>query len=234
MERAIICLPIEFDELTLKIRRLLEHRNCSGKIIFRREVNRGSIQNSFEESAMQRIHDMVKQISATDGTILYRKSGTGKGWWRGPVHADSLRRQTVRRRQLRAIPEFLIERLFGHKKGFTARSRQGGYQGRRRWNAVARRISEMPVHLQVGCPPSNRRDRARGDVGAPVNRCTLHRHHEPRSGHGDRSGGSARTFYRLTSSRYACLHSERKGRLSVVAPNKYAMEIKTLLVLTPM
>ena len=101
---------------------------------------------------MQRIHDMVKQISATDGTISHRKSGTGKRWWRGPVHADSLRRQTVRRRQLRAIPESLIERLFGHKKGFTARSRQGGYQGRRRWNAVARRISEMPVHLQVKLP----------------------------------------------------------------------------------
>jgi DNA-binding NtrC family response regulator len=150
--------PIEFDELTLKIRRLLEHRKLLWENQYlRREVNRGiDFKNLIGQSpAMQRIFDTVRQISATDGTILITgRSGTGKEMVARAVHANSPRAdRPFVAVNCGAIPETLIEsELFGHKKGsFTgAVSDKGGYfKAADGGTLLLDEISEMPVQLQV-------------------------------------------------------------------------------------
>jgi DNA-binding NtrC family response regulator len=150
--------PIEFDELTLKIRRLLEHRKLLWENQYlRREMNRGvDFRNLIGQSAaMQRIFDTVKQISATDGTVLITgRSGTGKEIVARAVHANSARAdKPFVAVNCGAIPETLIEsELFGHKKGsFTgAVSDKGGYfKAADGGTLLLDEISEMPVQLQV-------------------------------------------------------------------------------------
>jgi DNA-binding NtrC family response regulator len=150
--------PIEFDELTMKIQRLLEHRKLVWENQYlRREVNRGvDFRNLIGTSpAMQKIFDTVRAISATDGTVLITgRSGTGKEMVARAVHANSARadRQFVAV-NCGAIPETLIEsELFGHKKGsFTgAVSDKGGYfKAADGGTLLLDEISEMPVQLQV-------------------------------------------------------------------------------------
>ena len=119
--------PIEFDELTVKIRRLLEHRKLLWENQYlRREVNRGvDFKNLIGQSAaMKRVFETVRQISATDGTVLITgRSGTGKEMVARAVHAHSPRAdRPFIAVNCGAIPETLIEsELFGHKKGFALR-----------------------------------------------------------------------------------------------------------------
>jgi two-component system response regulator PilR (NtrC family) len=150
--------PIEFDELTLKIRRLLEHRKLAWENQYlRREINKGvDFRNLIGQSpAMQRIFDTVRQIAATDGTVLITgRSGTGKEMVARAVHANSNRAERpFVAVNCGAIPETLIEsELFGHKKGsFTgAVSDKGGYfKAADGGTLLLDEISEMPVHLQV-------------------------------------------------------------------------------------
>ena len=150
--------PIEFDELTMKIRRLLEHRKLLWENQYlRREVNRGvDFKNLIGQSAaMQRVFDTVKQISATDGTVLITgRSGSGKEMVARAVHANSPRAdKPFVAVNCGAIPETLIEsELFGHKKGsFTgAVSDRGGYfKAADGGTLLLDEISEMPVQLQV-------------------------------------------------------------------------------------
>ncbi|HLF15062.1 MAG TPA: sigma-54 dependent transcriptional regulator [Bacteroidota bacterium] len=150
--------PIEFDELTMKIRRLLEHRKLLWENQYlRREVNRGvDFKNLIGQSpAMQRVFNTVKQISATEGTVLITgRSGTGKEMVARAVHANSPRAdKPFVAVNCGAIPETLIEsELFGHKKGsFTgAVSDRGGYfKAADGGTLLLDEISEMPVQLQV-------------------------------------------------------------------------------------
>jgi DNA-binding NtrC family response regulator len=150
--------PIEFDELTMKIRRLLEHRKLVWENQYlRREVNRGvDFRNLIGQSpAIQKIFDTVRAISATDGTVLITgRSGTGKEMVARAVHANSARAdRPFVAVNCGAIPETLIEsELFGHKKGsFTgAVSDKGGYfKAADGGTLLLDEISEMPVQLQV-------------------------------------------------------------------------------------
>jgi two-component system response regulator PilR (NtrC family) len=150
--------PIEFDELTMKIRRLLEYRKLLWENQYlRREVNRGvDFRNLIGQStAMQKVFDTVRRISATDGTVLITgRSGTGKEMVARAVHANSPRSdKPFVAVNCGAIPETLIEsELFGHKKGpFTgAVSDRGGYfKAADGGTLLLDEISEMPVQLQV-------------------------------------------------------------------------------------
>ncbi len=150
--------PIEFDELTMKIRRLLQHRKILWENQYlRREVNRGvDFKNLIGQSAaMKRVFETVRQISATDGTVLITgRSGTGKEMVARAVHAHSPRAdRPFIAVNCGAIPETLIEsELFGHKKGsFTgAMSDKPGYfKAADGGTLLLDEISEMPVQLQV-------------------------------------------------------------------------------------
>jgi len=153
-----ILKPIEFDELTLKIRRLLEHRKLIWENQYLREEASGGVdfKNLIGQSpAMERIFDTVRRISATDGTVLITgKSGTGKEMVARAVHANSPRAdRPFIAVNCGAIPESLIEsELFGHKKGsFTgALADRGGYfKAADGGTLLLDEISEMPVQLQV-------------------------------------------------------------------------------------
>ncbi|HLB01420.1 MAG TPA: sigma-54 dependent transcriptional regulator, partial [Bacteroidota bacterium] len=153
-----ILKPIEFDELTIKIRRLLEHRKLLWENQYlRREVSGGmDFKNLIGQSpAMERIFDTVKRISATDGTVLITgKSGTGKEIVARAVHANSPRAgKPFVPVNCGAIPETLIEsELFGHKKGsFTGAlaDRVGYFKAADGGTLLLDEISEMPVQLQV-------------------------------------------------------------------------------------
>ena len=118
-----ILKPVEFDELLVKIDRLLSNRRISlENKLLRGELHR---QYNFEQiigqsPAMENVFETIRKVAATDGTVLINgKSGTGKELVARAIHFNS-------RRSARpfiavncgAIVENLFEsELFGHKRG---------------------------------------------------------------------------------------------------------------------
>lgn len=153
-----ILKPVEFDELLVKIRRLLEHKKLALENQYlRRELHRESdFSNLIGKSMpMQRVFDMIQKVSATDSTVLITgKSGTGKELVAKAIHFNSKRCAkpfiTV---NCGAIPETLIEsELFGHKKGaFTGAvaDKIGYFKAADGGTLFLDEISEMPMQLQV-------------------------------------------------------------------------------------
>lgn len=153
-----ILKPIEFDELLVKLRRLLDHKKLMVENnLLRRELSREySFENIVGNSpAMKKIFDSIQRVSQTDSTVLISgKSGTGKELVARAIHFNSPRAGkpfvTV---NCGAITESLIEsELFGHKKGsFTgATSDKAGYFKTAEGGTLfLDEISEMPLHLQV-------------------------------------------------------------------------------------
>ncbi len=153
-----ILKPVEFDELLVKIRRLLEHKKLALENQYlRRELHRRSdFSNLVGKSApMQCVFEMIKKVSATDSTVLVTgKSGTGKELVAKAIHFNSRRAAkpfiTV---NCGAIPDTLIEsELFGHKKGaFTGAvaDKMGYFKAADEGTLFLDEISEMPMQLQV-------------------------------------------------------------------------------------
>lgn len=153
-----ILKPVEFDELLVKIRRLLDHKKLALENQYlRRELHRKSdFSNLVGKSApMQCVFEMIKKVSATDSTVLVTgKSGTGKELVAKAIHFNSRRAAkpfiTV---NCGAIPETLIEsELFGHKKGaFTGAvaDKMGYFKAADEGTLFLDEISEMPMQLQV-------------------------------------------------------------------------------------
>ncbi len=153
-----ILKPIEFDELLVKLRRLLDHK----KLVLENQFLRRELQQEANFSnlvgkslPMQRVFDLIQKVSATDSTVLITgKSGTGKELVAKAIHYNSKRIEepfiTV---NCGAIPETLIEsELFGHKKGaFTGAvaDKVGYFKAADRGTLFLDEISEMPMQLQV-------------------------------------------------------------------------------------
>ncbi len=153
-----ILKPIDFDELTLKIKRLLEYKQLIiENQLYRRELQK---QYSFDNivgksQAMQRVFEMIKYVSQTNSNVLITgNSGTGKELVSRAIHYNGSRRDkpfvVV---NCGAIPETLIEsELFGHKKGaFTGaiRDKDGYFKAADGGTLFLDEISEMPLQLQV-------------------------------------------------------------------------------------
>jgi DNA-binding NtrC family response regulator len=153
-----ILKPIEFDELTVKIRRLLEHKKIALENQFlRRELHRGSGMSNLVGTSppMQKVFDMIQKVAATDSTVLVQgKSGTGKELVAKAIHFSSARcGEPFITVNCGAIPESLIEsELFGHKKGsFTGAiaDKIGYFKAADSGTLFLDEISEMPTQLQV-------------------------------------------------------------------------------------
>jgi DNA-binding NtrC family response regulator len=155
-----ILKPVEFDELTLKIRRLLEHKKVAMENQFlRRELHRtgdGDFTNLVGKSApMQKVIETIRKVAATDSTVLVTgKSGTGKELVAKAIHFNSRRcGNPFVIVNCGAIPETLIEsELFGHKKGsFTGAvaDKIGYFKAADGGTLFLDEISEMPMPLQV-------------------------------------------------------------------------------------
>jgi len=153
-----ILKPVEFDELIVKIKRLLNYR----KVVIENQFLRREVHRDYDftkivgkSSAMQKILDTVQTVAGTDSTVLISgKSGTGKELIARAIHFNSQRAGkpfiTV---NCGAIPETLIEsELFGHKRGsFTGAiaDRVGFFKAADGGTIFLDEISEMPVQLQV-------------------------------------------------------------------------------------
>jgi DNA-binding NtrC family response regulator len=153
-----ILKPVEFDELIVKVRRLLESQrlNVENKIL------RGELQRKYDfeniigqSPAMQKVFDTIKKVAVTEGTVLiHGKSGTGKELVARAIHFNS-RRATGPFMAVNcgAIVENLFEsELFGHKRGsFTGATmdREGYFKAADRGTIFLDEVSEIPLHLQV-------------------------------------------------------------------------------------
>jgi DNA-binding NtrC family response regulator len=153
-----ILKPLEFDEMLLKIGRLIEHKKLATENqILRREINREyDFSNLVGKSpAMLRVFEVIQRVSPTDSTVLISgKSGTGKELVARAIHHNSLRTsKPFIAVNAGAIPDTLIEsELFGHKKGsFTGAvaDKMGFFKAADGGTLFLDEISEMPINLQV-------------------------------------------------------------------------------------
>ncbi len=153
-----ILKPLEFDELLIKLKRLLEVRTLTVE----NQLMRREIQREFDASpivgkspAMQRVFDTITTVAGTGSTVLVTgKSGTGKELVARAVHFGSTRRERpFVAINCGAIPESLIEsELFGHKRGsFTGAvaDKMGFFKAADGGTLFLDEISEMPFNLQV-------------------------------------------------------------------------------------
>ena len=153
-----ILKPIDFDDLLLRIQRLLNYKKLSiENQILRREVNREfNYSNIIGKSpAMQKVFNMISKVAPTESTVLITgKSGTGKELVARALHFNS-KHSTAPFIVVNcgAISETLIEsELFGHKKGaFTGAvaDKIGYFKAADSGTLYLDEISEMPLQLQV-------------------------------------------------------------------------------------
>lgn len=153
-----ILKPIEFDELLVKVNRLLSHK----KILLENQYLRRELHRDYDFSnivgqspEMQKVFETIRTVSTTDSTVLITgKSGTGKELVARAIHYNSQRSsQPFIAVNCGAIPESLIEsELFGHKKGsFTGAvsDKIGYFKAADGGILFLDEISEMPLQLQV-------------------------------------------------------------------------------------
>jgi two-component system response regulator PilR (NtrC family) len=153
-----ILKPIDFDDLLLRIHRLLNYKKMSlENQILRRELHQEfNFANIIGKStAMQKIFQTIAMVAPTDSTVLITgKSGTGKELVARALHFNSGRdTQPFIVVNCGAISETLIaSELFGHKKGaFTGAvvDKIGYFKAADGGTLYLDEISEMPVQLQV-------------------------------------------------------------------------------------
>jgi DNA-binding NtrC family response regulator len=153
-----ILKPLEFDELIVKIKRLLEYKKIMMENQFlRRELHREYDFTKLvgQSPAMKKVIETIQTVATSESTVLiYGKSGTGKELVARAIHFNSPRSMnpfiTV---NCGAIPETLIEsELFGHKRGaFTGAvsDKIGFFKAADGGTLFLDEISEMPFQLQV-------------------------------------------------------------------------------------
>lgn len=153
-----ILKPIDFDELLLKIKRLLEYK----KLILENQNYRRELQKQYsfdniigKSEAMQRVFEMIRSVAETNSSVLITgNSGTGKELVSRAIHYNGPRKDkpfvVV---NCGAIPETLTEsELFGHKRGaFTGaiRDKDGLFKTADGGTLFLDEISEMPLQSQV-------------------------------------------------------------------------------------
>jgi two-component system response regulator PilR (NtrC family) len=153
-----ILKPVEFDELLIKVKRLLQARSMKiENKLLRGELHRQyDFENIVGQSpAMQKVFETIKRVAVTDGTvIIYGKSGTGKELVARAIHFNSKRAShPFVAVNCGAIVENLFEsELFGHKRGsFTGASmdKEGWFRAADGGTIFLDEVSEIPLHLQV-------------------------------------------------------------------------------------
>ncbi|MBU1097848.1 MAG: sigma-54 dependent transcriptional regulator [Bacteroidetes bacterium] len=150
--------PIEFDDLLLRIKRLIDYKKISmeNKSLRQRVSAEAGYQNIIGQSdAMQRVFNLVTQVAPTNSNVLvYGKSGTGKELIAKAIHYNSLRKDKIFLPvNCGAISENLIEsELFGHRKGsFTGaiEEKAGLFKVADGGTLFLDEIGDLPLNLQV-------------------------------------------------------------------------------------
>ncbi|HMU43103.1 MAG TPA: sigma-54 dependent transcriptional regulator [Ignavibacteriaceae bacterium] len=153
-----ILKPVEFDELIIKVRKLLELKSLliENKIL-RQEVQRNYDYENFvgKSESMKNIFNIIQTVADSESTVLISgNSGTGKELVARALHFNSRRKgKPFIAVNCGAISENLIEsELFGHKKGaFTGAitDKEGLVKAADGGTLFLDEISDMPLLLQV-------------------------------------------------------------------------------------
>lgn len=153
-----ILKPVEFEELIIKVKRLLEVKELLlENRILREEIHRKyDFENIIgKSSSIKKIYEMIEAVAETDSTVLISgNSGTGKELVARALHYKSHRKnKPFIAVNCGAISENLIEsELFGHKRGaFTGAisDKDGFMKAANGGTLFLDEISEMPPQLQV-------------------------------------------------------------------------------------
>jgi two-component system response regulator AtoC len=166
VENAVDCLkkgasdyilkPFDMDDLTIRIRRLLEMQDIKSR--FSSLVEQCGPQRSpiiGSSKLIKSLHAMIEQVAAADTTVLITgESGTGKELVAAAIHFNSQRSKgPYIRINCAAIPESLMEsELFGHEKGaFTGADirKIGKFEAANSGTILLDEIGEMPLPLQA-------------------------------------------------------------------------------------
>ncbi len=150
--------PIEFDDLVIRIKRLIEYKKLAleNKTLRQRISADFSFTNLIGKSeAMKKVFSIIAQVAPTSSNVLITgKSGTGKELVAKAIHFNSKRKDKIFLPvNCGAIPENLIEsELFGHKKGaFTGATEDklGLFKVADGGTLFLDEIGEIPLNLQV-------------------------------------------------------------------------------------
>lgn len=150
--------PIEFDDLLLRIKRLVDYKKLSleNKTLRQRISGGRGYQNIIGESdVMKKIFQLISQVAPTNSNVLISgKSGTGKELIAKAIHFNSKRKDKIFLPiNCGAISESLIEsELFGHKKGsFTGATeeKQGLFKVADGGTLFLDEIGDLQLNMQV-------------------------------------------------------------------------------------
>jgi two-component system response regulator PilR (NtrC family) len=149
--------PFRFDEIILRVRNILEHKDAVKENIQLKEEIRKRYDFDHivgKSPFMNRVYQMIEKVAPTDANVLITgESGTGKEVIARAIHQRSLRK-AMRFLPINcgAIPSELIEgELFGFKKGtFTGatHNRKGLFESADKSTVFLDEISTLPVALQ--------------------------------------------------------------------------------------
>lgn len=153
-----ILKPVEFDELVIKIKRILDTK----RVLLENQILRRETQRRYDFSRMigksplmQKIFSMIKTVADSASTVMITgNSGTGKELVARAIHLHGKRaNMPFIAINCGAISENLIEsELFGHKKGsFTGAiaDKEGFLKAADGGTLFLDEISEMPLNLQT-------------------------------------------------------------------------------------
>ncbi|ODU02230.1 MAG: Fis family transcriptional regulator [Planctomycetes bacterium SCN 63-9] len=150
--------PVIFDELILKVDRLMRYRRLQRENqTLRRQLHAGGDLDSLvgQSPAMRRVKDLIRKVGPSRGNVLITgESGTGKELVARALHAAGPNSgEAFLAVNCAAIPADLLEnQLFGHVRGaFTGADRDhaGLFAAAGRGTVFLDEISEMPFPLQA-------------------------------------------------------------------------------------
>ena len=153
-----ILKPLDFEEVMIRIRNLVERRELVQENKYLREqIDQEYNFNHIigESEAMKRVYEMVKRISSASSNVLITgASGTGKELVARAIHYNSDRsKKPFIAVNCGAVPENLYEsELFGHKKGaFTGAvsDKEGVFVAANKGTVFLDEIGEIPPNVQV-------------------------------------------------------------------------------------
>ncbi len=153
-----ILKPLEFDEVLIRIKNLLEQKSLAQENKYLREqIDKEYNFNHIigESPVMKKVYKMVERVSqATSNVLITGQSGTGKELVARAIHSNSNRsKKPFLAINCGAIPENLVEsELFGHKKGaFTGANsdKDGVFVAAHGGSVFLDEIAEIPLNLQV-------------------------------------------------------------------------------------
>ncbi|MBD3224454.1 MAG: response regulator [Caldithrix sp.] len=153
-----ILKPFDFDDVLLKLKRLLKHKELmiENQALRREMEERYDFSNIVGKSPqMQRVFELIKKVARTKGNVLVTgKSGTGKELVARAIHYNSERHnKPFIPINCGAVVGTLMEsEFFGHKKGaFTGavHDKDGHFKMANGGTLFLDEVGDIPLHLQV-------------------------------------------------------------------------------------